>query len=125
MRRRNRRIGEYSVNHRQKQRGNYKRKCQHKRKVKDLHAKLWNMPDWQTMVLTYISEPPKYWGHPLEYWRNFDKSTHRKYAKRRTSKLIRNEFRDHIRNMADFEDAGKAMHRNQYQAYFDYAWETN
>lgn len=122
MRRRNRRIGEYAVNHRQRRRGNYRRKRQHKRMVKEYHAKLWGMPDWEAMVQNYMNASSRPWGHPLDYWKNFDKSERRRHARRATNRKIRREFRDEVRT-ADFEDARKAMRGREYRAYHDYKWE--
>lgn len=60
----------------------------------------------------------------LQYWTHYYFSEPRQYAKKSTSRAVRNYWRNELNGFdgEDWDDFDAGMNNNDYQKHFDYAW---
>lgn len=60
----------------------------------------------------------------LQYWSHYYLTERRQYAKKATSRAIRNYWRNELANFngEDWDDFDSGMNNADYQKHFDYAW---
>lgn len=113
----------------------YSRKRRHKRELEKKYAKSYMYGSGQYNVrwlrgelIRQAEEDADTWWrkkHPprnrgWEYWRTYTLSGRRGYAKKYSDKVIRQRYRQMIRNH-DLEDV-VALRGAQYEKEFDYSW---
>ena len=101
-------------------RGNYKLMLRHKDYLKDQHARIWGKSSWEAMVLEYEGGEPTKRNRALKYWKNFEKSTYKKFAKHMAARRLRIHMNDALHNAGNFTDEHPTMHGARYRRLFDY-----
>lgn len=110
----------------------YHKKRQHKRRQKNDYARTWSYGkrasgmDWKALQIYVeqrekdISVPAHVTRYDLDYWRYYDISDRKKYAKRETARRARQQFREAVNRCADLEEFEGL---DPYHRLFDYNWE--
>lgn len=112
----------------------YYKMREHKRRMKDRFLKNPYSTSIGSSYEDYIAHLDDYekthrWGGNMmpcayQYWSHYYFSGPRQYAKKSTSRAVRNYWRNEINSFdgEDWDDFDAGMNNNDYQKHFDYAW---
>lgn len=110
----------------------YYRMREHKRRMKDRFLKnpySRNVGKSYAEYLAELDEDERTYRHggnmmpcAYQYWNHYYAGERGKFAKKQTSKAVRNYWREELAHCEDWEDFDAGMDDNDYQKIFDYAW---